>query len=326
MTAIQPPPASRRLGFAVKVLGQSGSKDHDSRRWQSSPHLRVSVGYLEQIFAYLSEQQIRMYRMSSNVVPYATHPDLPQFHRQIEESEELLQSLGADARRRDLRLSMHPAQYIVLNSPDEQIAEAAVREFVSHAALLDAMELPEEAKIVTHVGGVYGDREAAAERFARRYERLPEAARRRLVLENDETSWPIGDVLRIHAATGIPIVFDNLHHAVNNPTAIPLQDALRSCLATWPTGQVPKIHCSSQRREARTIARRGHEAAERTTTEAAAKPGQHDDWIDPEAFIALVSPRGDQRFDIMLEAKKKDLALLALRKELQRRGQSRLAW
>lgn len=318
-------PSVRRLGFAVKVLGKPGLKDHDSRRSQSGPHLGVSIGYLEQIFRYLTDQHIRMYRMSSNVVPYATHPDLPQFHGQIEECADALATLGAAARRRDLRLSMHPAQYIVLNSPDEQIAAAAMRVFAAHATLLDAMALSDEAKIVTHVGGVYGDRDAARERFARRYEGLPEQVRRRLVLENDETSWPVSDTLRLHEATGIPLVFDNLHHAVNNPAEMPLPDALRACLATWPDHQVPKVHCSSQRREQRTMVKRG-KGGERLTTALPAKLGQHDDWIDPDDLIALAAAAEDRRFDIMLEAKQKDLALLALRERLRQRGRDDLAW
>src|SRR5919112_6252929 len=104
-----------RLGFAVKVLGQEGLKSNDTRRWQSEPHLRVSLEYLRAIFAYLAKQQITMYRMSSDIAPYVTHPDMPQFHGQIEECADALAALGAKARRLDLRLSMHPSQYIVLN-------------------------------------------------------------------------------------------------------------------------------------------------------------------------------------------------------------------
>jgi len=67
-------------------------KDHDSRRWQNKPHLRVSIEYLDRIFNYLADHRIRMYRMSSDLAPYITHPDLPQFHHQIDESREALAS------------------------------------------------------------------------------------------------------------------------------------------------------------------------------------------------------------------------------------------
>lgn len=64
MGAEKSPP---RLGFAGKVLGRSDLKSHDTRRWQSGPHLRVSLGYLQRIFDYLDEQDIRMYRITSDV-------------------------------------------------------------------------------------------------------------------------------------------------------------------------------------------------------------------------------------------------------------------
>ena len=88
-----------RFGFAVKVLGQNGLKSNDSRRWQSGPHLRVSLEYLHAIFDYLEKTGIRMYRMSSDIAPYATHPDLPQFHAQIAESDAEVAALGVQRYR-----------------------------------------------------------------------------------------------------------------------------------------------------------------------------------------------------------------------------------
>ncbi len=248
------PPA--RLGFAVKVLGKPGIKDHDARRWQNEPHLRVSVAYLHGVFDWLVEAGIQMYRMSSDVAPYVTHPDLPQFHRQIEEAADDLAALGARARALDLRLSLHPSQYIVLNSPDERIAAASIRDFVAQTALLDALGAGPEAKVVTHVGGVYGERAAAIDRWVRRYHALPDAVRRRLVLENDEISYPVVDTLTIHERTGVPLVFDILHHRVNDPAGIPAPEACRRCLATWPQGETPKVHYSSQRTAVREVTRR----------------------------------------------------------------------
>jgi UV DNA damage endonuclease len=316
----------RRLGFAVKIAGRPDLKGHDSRRWQNGPHLRVSLHYLDQIFTYLAEHGIRMYRISSDIAPYITHPDLPQFHHQIEECRDGLLALGERARALDLRLSMHPAQYIVLNSPDERVAAASMRDLDYHARFLDTLGTDANAKIVTHTGGVYGDRVKAAEQFVRRYESLPSAVQRRLVLENDETSWAVEEVLPIHERTGIPLVFDTLHHAVNNPSRIAVHDAFRLCLATWPAEQVPKIHFSTQRRTDREITRRGQNAGTRSVARVPAKPGQHDDWIDGNEFIAFLAGAGDARFDVMLEAKQKQLALFRLRDDLLAAGRSGDIW
>jgi UV DNA damage endonuclease len=319
-------PAPCRLGFAVKVLGRPSTKDHDGRRWQNNPHLRVSIGYLDAIFDYLAEVGISMYRVSSDIAPYITHPDLPRFHHQIEECAADLAALGARARRLDLRLSMHPSQYIVLNSPDERVACSAVRDFVYHAAFLDALGLGPEAKIVTHVGGVYGDRAAAIGRWVTRYAALPDPVRRRLVLENDEISYPVADTLAIHERTGVPLVFDILHHRVNDPAGIPAPEACRRCIATWPPGQTPKIHYSTQRAAEREVTRRDRATGARTVARQAAKAGQHDDWIDPDDFLAFLAATPDLRYDVMLEAKQKDAALLRLRNAIAAAGLAARIW
>lgn len=118
------PPATRipRLGFAVKVLGDGGLPSHDARRHGSNPDLSVSLDHLDGVFDYLDRNDIRMYRMSSNLAPYETHPDLPRFHGQVQQCADRLAELGAKARRLDLRLSTHPGQYTVLNSENDAVA------------------------------------------------------------------------------------------------------------------------------------------------------------------------------------------------------------
>jgi UV DNA damage endonuclease len=309
-----------RLGFAVKVVGRPGLKSHDSRRWQSGPHLGVSLGYLAAIFDYLAEERITMYRISSQIAPYITHPELPQFHRQLEECEGELARLGARARELGLRLSMHPSQYIVLNSPDQAVYQSAVRDLEYHARFLDALGAGPEAVIVLHGGGVYGDKPAAMARWAERYERLPEIVRARLVLENDEKMYSVPDVRELHERTGVPLVLDNLHHFVNNPAGLSNREAAQLCLTTWRPGVRPKAHFSTARAEARALTRRDRATGERKTVEAAPLAYQHADYADAEEFARFVEETRPLEYDVMLEAKQKDLALLKLRRELEARG------
>ena len=317
-----PSPVVNRLGFAVKILGRPNLKSDDARRWQSGPHLSVSLRYLDAIFDYLGATGIRMYRMSSNIAPYATHPDLPQFHGQIDECREELAHLGAKARRLDIRLSFHPGQYTVLNSPRTEVAEAAAKDLVSQADLLDAMGCGPETRIVLHVGGVYGDRAAAIDRFVERFAALPERTQQRLVVENDETSYSVVDTLAIHERTGVSLVWDILHHRLNNPADLPVAEACRLCLATWPADQAPKIHFSSPRVEpAEELGEDGQPAPKRRVN-----PRQHGDWIDGADFIAFMGEMEGTRFDIMLEAKQKDLALLRLREDLAGAGHQTRVW
>jgi UV DNA damage endonuclease len=204
--------APLRLGFAVKVLGKPGLKSRDTRRWQQSPHLRISLAYVREIFAYLKQRDITMYRLSSDLAPYLTHPEMPQFREQIADCARELKDLGALARSQRLRLSFHPSQYIILNSPDAKLTAPSVRDVESQTEMLDRMELGPEAVAVVHVGGIYGDRTAARERWARTFEKkLSKRARSIFVLENDDMSFSAADVLEIHRACGMRLIFDYQH-------------------------------------------------------------------------------------------------------------------
>lgn len=313
-----------RFGFAVKVLGNPELKSNDARRWQNNPHLSVSLGYLREILEYLDDHDIRMYRISSDLAPYATHPEMPQFHNQIEECRDELAEVGVIARDYGIRLSFHPSQYVVLNSPDERIARQSKQDFLSQARILDAMGQGPEAVVVTHVGGVYGDKESSLRRFIDRYRALPEEARRRLVLENDETCYSVSDVLSINQAVGIPVVMDYLHHMNNNPERLKIRDAMARSLATWPAGVTPKAHFSSPRTEMRELKRKNPQTRKAEITYLPPLLDQHSDYVNPFEFCMFMHELDElPAFDIMLEAKSKDLALLRLREQLAALGETR---
>ena len=308
-----------RLGFPVKVIGQPGLKEHDSRRWQNSPHLSVSLAYLRDIFEYLRRERIGMYRISSDLAPYLTHPELTQFHGQIEECAAELAAVGQLARELGLRLSFHPSQYVVLNAPDEALAAKGALDVAALAELLDRMGLGDEAAVVVHVGGIYEGREQARQRFVAAFGQMPNRARRRLALENDDTRFGVADTLWIHARTGVRLVFDNLHHHNLNPEGVPLRDALAACLATWPAHVRPKVHFSSPRTEMRVAEQQDPATGRRVQLLQAPIWTRHSDYVHPFEFIAFLRETAGLRpFDVMLEAKGKDLALLRLREDVQR--------
>ena len=238
-----------RLGFVVKPLARPELKSHDSRRWQNNPHLTVSLAYLRDVFGYLASAGITMYRMSSDLAPYASHPDMPQFHNQVAESEAELAELGAIARELGLRLSFHAVAATVINSPDPRVAGSGAADLTVLASILNAMSLGPESVVITHIGGTYGSPEPARERCAHAIDALPPATRSRLVVENDDTRFGVRDALWVSARAGIPVVFDRLHHRLKGWDEMPEQDALAACLGTWPAGVRPKIHWSTPRTE-----------------------------------------------------------------------------
>jgi UV DNA damage endonuclease len=248
------------------------------------------------------------------LAPYVTHPDMPQFHNQLDESANELQAAGELARQLGLRLTAHPTHYVQLSSPNEGTVAASVADLAVTAAIFDRMGLDADAVIVVHVGGVYGDPGSGCERFARQYETLPPSVRDRLVLENDDHRYSFEDTLWIHQRTGVPLVLDTLHLRCLNPNRRPVADALAAALATWPAERRPKIHFSSPRTSPRIVERNGKEQWQ------APLPHQHSDFLDPFTVIDLLrdaQAASLRPFDIMLEAKAKDLALLRLREQIK---------
>ncbi|MBJ3784412.1 UV DNA damage repair endonuclease UvsE [Devosia sediminis] len=307
-----------KLGFPVKVLGNPALKSNDARRAQSNPHLRVSLGYLADIFDYLERHDIRMYRMSSDIAPYATHPDMPQFHSMVRDCAAELANLGSKARDLGLRLSFHPSQFIVLNSPDPDLVRKSIWDLTSQAEMLDLMELGPEAVLVVHVGGVYDDRLAARQRWVDTWPTLPEPVRRRLVLENDDLRFSCADVLHIHGETGVRLIFDHQHFWCFNPEGLGLRDALAAMLASWPGEVRPKVHFSSPRTEMRQLARKNRRTGKAETVNVAPVWTGHADFVQPFEFISFMRIAVGLDFDVMLEAKAKDLALIKLRPDLLR--------
>jgi UV DNA damage endonuclease len=310
-----------RFGFAVKVLGAGGLPSHDTRRWQSGPSLAVSLDCVEAILEYCDDHDIRMYRFATGLAPYASHPELPQFRDAPTRCADRLAAVGAKARALGIRLSSHPGQYTVLNSEDERVQALAVEELEVQAELLDGMGLGPEAVVVLHVGGAAGGLEAGLDRFCRGFVRLSDAARARLVVENDDRTFALTDVLGLSERIGRPVVWDILHHHCNDRDGIPDREALELALATWPDGVTPKIHYSTPKTAVEERARKVGRRVERRIVLPQLRA--HADTIDPIAFEHfLTTTAAGLDFDVMLEAKAKDLALLALREALAARGLS----
>ena len=308
-----------RLGFAVKVLGAGGLPSHDTRRYQSEPSLGVSLDHLEAIFAYLVDHDIGFYRMATQLAPYASHPDLTQFRDQPQRFAGRLAEVGAKARELGLRLTTHPGQYTVLNSEDERIQRLAVDELEIQAELMDGMGLGPECVVILHVGGVAGGVDAALDRFERGFSMLSDAAKGRLVVENDDRTFALCDVLRLSERIGRPVVWDILHHHCNDPERIPDREALEKALATWPPGVTPKIHYSTPKTAVEEKKRKVGRRVERSLVLPQLRA--HADVIDPIGFEQFVTETAEGLdFDVMLEAKAKDLALLRLREQLALRG------
>jgi UV DNA damage endonuclease len=307
-----------RLGFPVKVMTRPDLKSNDTRRWQNEPHLKTSLAYVDGILDHLAKLRIRMYRMSSDLAPYATHPGMPQFHTMVEDSDTELRQLGEKARRLDIRLSFHPSQYVLLNSPDPELTRKSIWDLASQAEMLDRMQLGADAVVVTHVGGTYDDHDASRARWVKAWETLPEVVRRRLVLEHDDLRFSAADVLWIHERTGVRLIFDYQHFWCLNPQRLPMIDTLRRILATWPPEVRPKIHFSSPRTEFRTVERVNPKTRRKTSAFLPPVWTGHADFTNPFEFARFMRDAEGLVFDVMLEGKAKDAGLVKLRGDILR--------
>lgn len=237
-----------------------------------------------------AEHGIGFLRMTSDMIPFGSHPTVAAPWR--EELKEDLAQAGEAIRAANQRVGTHPGQYSVLNSPRPEVVEATLLDLGYHADMLDLMGV--DGTMVLHLGGAYGEREAARGRFLDNARRLPANVRRRLVIENDDVTWNAREVLRMSRATGFPVVYDVFHDRLLPSDDLSMLEGLAQALATWPEGRTPKIHYSD-----------------------AAPPGNrrgtHGDAIDPVAFRGfLEATRHLPDFDVMVEAKLKDLAVLPL--------------
>ncbi len=306
-----------RLGVSVRVLGKSGLRGYGGLRAADTPHLTVSLAYLRDILGYLEAAGIRMYRMAPDLVPSGTDSEAP--FRQIEESLAELEELGRGACQAGIRLSFHAPPSVALGSNDPAIVERSCRTLRVLAGLLDAMGQPAEGVIVVHSGGMAGGEALLIGRWVQAWERLPPQTRRRIVIEHDSESLTLPAALRIHAATGVPVIFDHLHFRLHNPERWSLRAAVEQALDTWPASVVPKTHFATPRTELRAVQTAGEHRGRRRWILSPPRPGHHADYVNPwefEAFALAVA--GLRDFDVLIEAKAGDLALLRLRDDLMR--------
>ena len=295
----------RRLGYVAIALSIDASTNRTCRLANATPgRLRelgaANLAGLAEVLAFNVRSDVSLYRISSQIIPFASHAAVhfPWW----EEFGGDLRRLGDFILRHDLRVSMHPGQFTVLSSPDERTLAASLRDIEWHVRFLDLLGVDSRHKVIVHLGGVYGDKVAALRRFAHTVRSLPLAWRQRLAVENDERLYTVDDALRAAAETGLPVVFDWLHHQLNPGRSGDASEAMARCFATWQGERdgLPKVHFSSPQRGGRL--------------------GAHADWVDPEEFARFLRMAPPTDFDCMLEAKKKDLALFRLRRDMAALG------
>jgi len=246
--------------------------------------VRENLACLGKILEYNEKHNLLFFRITSDLVPFASHP-VCTFPWQDHFSGEFEQ-IGEYIRKYGFRISMHPDQFVLLNAPADGVLRRSIADLIYQVQVLDLMGLDNSAKVQIHAGGVYGNKPASMGRFVKQYEMLDPSIQGRLVIENDERLYSIGDCLAIHEETGIPIIMDSFHHLLLN-NGERFADLLLSVRQTWKVADgIPMVDYSSQEPEKRV--------------------GAHAEHIVADDFRQFLADTRTADFDIMLEIKDKE--------------------
>jgi len=232
------------------------------------------------------------FRITSGLAPWKSEYEWDDL-KDISMIRIYLRSAGIKCDTHNVRITSHPGPFNVLTSPHEHVVENCIKDLTDHATTFDMMGLSKTPynKINIHIGGAYGDKPAAMERFCKNFERLPESVQSRLTVENDDKAsmYSVKDLYNgIYKRIGIPIVFDYHHHKFCTGD-LSEKAALELACSTWPEGIKPVVHYSESR------------SAERL--DESIRPQAHSDYV-----YDYIDTYGNE-VDIMIEAKHKELAV-----------------
>jgi UV DNA damage endonuclease len=252
---------------------------------------------LGQAIDYCAGHGIGAFRINSQILPLKTHPQVGYRMEELPGGGAIIEAFrraGRLALQKRIRLSMHPDQFVVLNSNTPKVVASSLAELAYQA---EFGEWTGVEVINLHGGGVYGDRAVALERLEQEIGRLPAAIRCRLTLENDDRCFTPSDLLPVCQRTGIPLVYD-VHHHRCRPDALSVEQATAAAIQTWGPRE-PLFHLSSPK----------------AGWTAGANPRPHHDFIDPADF-----PDCWRHLDLTIdvEAKAKELAVERLASQLAR--------
>jgi len=243
-----------------------------------------NLSCLVKILRFNVENNLLFFRITSDLVPFASHP-ICKFNWQ-KYFKNKFQEIGEIIKENDIRISMHPDQFIVLNSKSLDVVERSIAELQYHAEILDLMRLDKTAKIQLHAGGAYGNKVESLGRFAKNFEKLNDKIKNRLVIENDDKIYSFNDCLFLYEKIHVPLLFDFFHHSVLNNNEN-IGNILEKQSKTWSKNDgIPLIDYSSQK--------------------LGFRPGSHAEAIDLKDFGRFLKDSESYDFDLMLEIKDKE--------------------
>lgn len=303
-----------RLGYvamSMELQNASPSKTMTFAQFQKLNDRDAAIRKLERIalenlhntlrlLRHNAVNDIHFYRMTSRLIPLATHEELSDWNF-ISPLKEKLRELGDFVKKHEMRVDFHPDHFVLINSMKEDVLKNSIKNLNLHRLLLRGMGIDMTHRCVMHVGGNYKDTEKSLERFVDNWMLVPHPIQKMIMLENDDTSFTLVDTLYLCEKLGIPLVFDYHHHLAHheNPD---WQENWGRVIDTWSSSPLPiKMHISSPK------------------SEKAFR--HHSDFVDVDMFFRFLNEvKGTvNQIDCMIEAKQKDQALFTLMEQCKQR-------
>ena len=265
-----------------------------NKNYNTSKLLEITKNNLDslyEIIKYNVKNNFHFYRLTSKLVPLATHDkiDFDYITPLLDEYKKI----GKLINDNNIRVDTHPDQYAVLNSMDRKIVKNTVEILEYHYKIMDAIGIKDKI-IILHVGSSACGKKASITRFINNFNKLPDHIKKCIAVENDDKVYNIKDVLELCHKINVPMVLD-YHHFICNNEKEDINDYLKEIIDTWD-GKLPKMHFSSPKSKLKKEFR------------------SHSDYINKECFIKFINilKKQDKDIDIMLEAKAKDDAVSRL--------------
>jgi len=279
--------SSHTLTFTnYKKIGIKGNDKLDSV-------IKSNFESLEKILKYNIRNDITFFRMTSELIPLVSHPDVN--YDFINPYKHYYKKIGNIIKENNLRVDLHPSAYTVLNSVNNDVVTSTINILKFYQKMYECMEI--HSKIVLHVGSKTFGKKAGIKRFINNFNTLNDNLKKLIVVENDDRSFNIRNVLSLCEKLDIPMVLDYHHFKVNKNNE-KIEDYIERIFNTWKD-DVPKIHFSSPKDKK--------------------NKRSHSDYINVDDFIDFLEriKFTNRDFDVMIEAKKKDDALFRLIRELK---------
>jgi len=240
------------------------------------------------LLEYCKQNNYPIFRLGNSFVPFISHKLfdkewLKKLSPIFDETKERLKDF-------DIRVTIHPGQYTVLNSPKPNVIKNSLNELEMIFWLFDRLGIDENGTVLIHGGGAYDNKDEAIERLISTIEENS-WLKQRLALENDERVFNTKEILEVCKESKLPMVFDAYHHSLNKSDFDP-----KEIIKTWENRRM-KLHLSSK---------------------GEGRFGNHGEFIELNDFLTLKDIFIDElkNIDIMVEAKKKELAIEKLKEEI----------